>query len=112
MPRNLRHPRISIRCKLIAAISAALVVLTANGVTRAQSANAEALFNEGNKLMAEGKIVEACDAFEASNRAEPRAGTLIHLGACRERNHQLASAWSAYKDAVTRAKDPTKHRLA
>jgi len=78
----------------------------------AQSAVAEGLFNDGNKLMAEGKLVQACDAFEASNGVEPRAGTLIRLGECREQNQQLASAWSAYKDALTRVKDPRKRELA
>src|SRR5436190_2215525 len=32
--------------------------------------------------MAEGKLAQACDAFEASNRVEQRAGTLIRLGEC------------------------------
>jgi len=45
-----------------------------------------------------------CEAFDASNRLEPRAGTLIALGDCREKNQQLASAWSAYKDALTRVR--------
>ena len=79
---------------------------------QAQSADAEALFDDGNTLMAEGKLAQACDAFEASNRVEPRAGTLIRLGECREQNQQLASAWSAYKDALTRVKDPRKREVA
>src|ERR1043165_7838821 len=47
------------------------------GRAYAQSAEAEKLFNDGNRLMATEKLAEACAAFEASNRAEPRAGTLI-----------------------------------
>jgi hypothetical protein len=62
--------------------------------------------------MKQGKVAEACDAFEASNRIESRAGTLIRLGECREQNHQLASAWSAYKDALTRVKDARKRAIA
>lgn len=81
-------------------------------VGRAQNAEAEALFSDGTRLMDEGKLVEACQSFEASNELEPRAGTLIQLGVCRERNHQLASAWSAYKDALSRVKDPRKRQLA
>lgn len=104
--RNLR----SIRCTSIAVTSIAAAI--AAGPAHAQSANAEALFDEGNRLIASGKVAEACEAFEASNRAEPRAGTLLHLGACRELNHQLASAWSAYKAALARAKDPDKSKLA
>jgi hypothetical protein len=79
---------------------------------RAQSAEAEGMFSEGDRLMAAGQIAQACDAFEASNRIEQRAGTLIRLGECREKNHQIASAWSAYKDALTRVRDPRKRDIA
>ncbi|HET7502597.1 MAG TPA: hypothetical protein VFK02_16365 [Kofleriaceae bacterium] len=96
----------------IAATSVAIGCLTATAPAGAQSAEAEGLFNDGNKLMAQGQIAAACDAFEASNHIEPRAGTLIRLGECREQNHQLASAWSAYKDALTRVKDPKKRAYA
>jgi hypothetical protein len=95
----------------IAAISFALIAITA-GQARAQSADAETLFNDGKRLLDEGKVAEACDAFEASNRIETRAGTLIRLGECREKNDQLASAWSAYKDALTRVKDTRKKQVA
>lgn len=90
-----------------------VICLLAHTVTvHAQSAEAEALFSEGDALMKQGKTAEACDAFEASNRIETRAGTLIRLGECREKNHQLASAWSAYKDALTRVKDAKKRAIA
>jgi len=95
----------------IAAISGFCVLIAARTV-HAQSAEAEALFVDGDKLMKAGKVAQACEAFDASNRVEPRAGTLIRLGECREQNHQLASAWSAYKDALARVKDPNKRAIA
>jgi hypothetical protein len=70
------------------------------------------LFSEAEQLESKGRHDEACDAFEASNRIEARAGTMIRIGQCRERQGRLASAWSAYKDALTRAKDPAKRRIA
>jgi hypothetical protein len=79
---------------------------------RADSTQAEALFNDGNRLMREGKLAQACAAFEASNRIEPGAGTLVLLGQCREKTRQLASAWLAYKQAATRAKDVRKREYA
>jgi serine/threonine-protein kinase len=94
----------------IAAISAALWGLA--GDARAQNADAEALFNDAVKLEAAGKTDEACDAFEGSNRLEPRAGTLLRLGQCREKQGRLVSAWSAYKDSLTRVKDPKKKQAA
>lgn len=108
-----RHPVQARRS--IAAISAACAVVVAiagEHAAGAQSAEAEALFEQGSQLMAAGKLADACDAFEASNRIESRAGTLVRLGECREQNHQLASAWSAYKDALTRARDPRKRDIA
>lgn len=98
--------------RLLIAATSVICVLAHTATVRAQSAEAESLFSEGDALMKHGKVPEACDAFEASNRIEARAGTLIRLGECREKNHQLASAWSAYKDALTRVKDAKKKAIA
>lgn len=108
--RTRRNPR----CHrlTIAATNIAFGILFGASPAHAQSAEAEKLFNDGNKLMADHKLAEACAAFEASNHIEPRAGALLRLGECREENHQLASAWSAYKDARNLAADPRKHQLA
>jgi len=100
------------RAPSIAAISAFVILLTVSATAHAQNAAAESLFNDGERLMKEGKLTEACQAFEGSNRIEARAGTLINIGLCREQNNQLASAWSAFKDALTRVKDPNKKQLA
>ncbi len=88
------------------------VLLLATVRADAQNAEAEALFDEADRLEASGKIEQACDAFEASNRIERRAGTMIRIGQCRERQNKIASAWSAYKDALTRVQDPAKKQLA
>src|SRR5262245_36758792 len=70
----------------------------------AQSVEAEVLFRDGKKLMKEGKLAEACDKFEASDRLESSVGTLLNLADCREKNGQLASAWIAFRKAATVAK--------
>jgi hypothetical protein len=93
------------------AVSIAAISLGARTV-HAQAAEAEAMFSEGVKAMDAGNFAEACAAFEASNNLDPRAGTLLRLAECREKTHQLASAWTAYKDALARAKDPRKHDAA
>lgn len=103
--------RLLVRVRSIAATSALLLGILGSPA-RAQNAAAETLFADGERLLKEGKVAEACDAFDASNRVEARAGTLINLGLCREQNHQLASAWSAFKDALSRAKDPKKKEIA
>jgi hypothetical protein len=94
-------------------ISIAVISLCAlSTAARAQSAEAQARFDDGVRLMKANKLDEACAAFETSNRLEPRAGTLVRLGECREANHQLAAAWSAYQDALTKATDPKKKAFA
>ena len=89
-----------------------VALVLAPRLAAAQNADAEVLFSEADRLESKGQLDEACDAFEASNRIEARAGTMIRIGQCRERQGRLASAWSAYKDALTRAKDPAKRKLA
>src|SRR5215831_17696367 len=95
----------------IATLSFALGMLAAPRA-HAQAAEADALFARGKQLMAQDKLADACEAFEASNRLDPRAGTLIWIGECRARNHQLASARAAYREALARVKDPRKWSLA
>ncbi|HVV85935.1 MAG TPA: hypothetical protein VHE35_22905 [Kofleriaceae bacterium] len=66
---------------------------------------AEQLFREGKALIGEGKIAEACRAFEGSYRKEPAISTLLNLADCQEKNGQLASAWASFVEAdrATRA---------
>jgi tetratricopeptide (TPR) repeat protein len=93
-------------------VIAAIALAAGRGQLHAQSGSAEALYTEGHRLLDQGKLAQACEAFEASNRALPGAGTYLALGTCRERNGQLASAWSAYQAALARAKDGEKRRFA
>src|SRR5262249_29256223 len=113
--RTARHPACNPpRAMGYRILTAAIGVAACIGTraAHAQSAEAEALFTEADKLMKAGETARACEAFEGSNRLEPRAGTLIRLGECRERTGELASAWSAYKDALTRVRDPKKRSIA
>jgi hypothetical protein len=84
----------------------ALVILAAiamrPGLARADAA-AEALFGEGRELMTAGKTAEACDRFQRSQLLEPKVGTLLNLGDCREREGQLAAAWAAFMEASSLA---------
>lgn len=63
---------------------------------RADTAEGERLFQDGRKLFESGALAEACDAFDASYRADANLSTLMNLANCRERNGQLASAWLSY----------------
>jgi hypothetical protein len=84
---------------------AALVVL---GVTRTASAEpdsvAQALFDEGRRLLEQGDIPAACAKFAESQRVEPAGGTLMNLAACHARQGKTATAWAEFKDALTQAR--------
>jgi tetratricopeptide (TPR) repeat protein len=82
----------------------ALVLIAFAAPAAAQNIEAEALFRDGKRLMKEGKIGEACDKFEASERLESSVGTLLNLADCREKNKQLATAWAAFLKAEAAAK--------
>ncbi len=67
------------------------------------SAVVEQLFADAKKLVAEGKVAEACPKFLASYNLENRVGTLLNLADCYEQNHQIASAWGRFIEARTLA---------
>lgn len=82
---------------------AAIVAASVDARAQDNSAAVEALFTEGKRLVAEGKVAEACPKFLASYNLEPRLGTLLNLADCYEKNGQLASAWARFVEARTLA---------
>jgi len=64
-----------------------------------QVALADALYQQGRLLVAEGKYDEACPKFAESHRLEPATGTLLNLAACHEAQGKLATAWIQFSDA-------------
>ncbi len=61
------------------------------------SRRAEQLFEEGRKAFAQGRIDDACRAFEQSMAAEPANGTLLNLARCHERQGKLELARAEYQ---------------
>lgn len=78
----------------------------------AQTAEAEVLFREGQRLMKLEQYDEACEKFEASDRIEPASGTELNLAKCRELNGQTASAWAMYLKAAASAKKTNNDKRA
>jgi serine/threonine-protein kinase len=75
--------------------------------TPADKAAATVLFNDAKKLLAEGRINDACPKFEESQRIDPTPGTLLNLGDCYERSTppRTASAWGTFKRAEVMARN-------
>lgn len=62
------------------------------------------LFQEGRSLMSGGRITEACQKLEESQRLDPGGGTILNLALCHEQEGRLARSWSEFKEAVVVAK--------
>jgi hypothetical protein len=81
-----------------------LHVLSAAGQTTAtDKAAAEALFDQGVRLMKQNDFADACPKLEESDRIDPAVGTLLYLGECYERVGKTASAWATFREAASLA---------
>jgi hypothetical protein len=65
---------------------------------------AEALFQDGRKLMDAGKHADAIPKFEESLRLDHALGTLLNLAECYDKVGRTASAWSTFVAAAQEAK--------
>src|SRR5262245_30710139 len=93
---------------LVFAAGLGLAVCAGGGSALAQPsadtrAAAAALFEDGRRLMGEGKFAEACPKLEESQRMDPGMGTLYNLATCWEQTNRTASAWVGYRDVAAAA---------
>ena len=79
-------------------IAAALAA--SDAAAQPATAQAEFLFREGRRLMQEGNIAAACEAFEGSFKKDASPSTLMNLADCREKNQQYASAWAHFVETA------------
>jgi len=57
------------------------------------------LRDEAKKLLASGKVAEACDKFAASQQASPKPEVLFELAQCHDKQGKAAAAVAEYKEA-------------
>ena len=80
------------------------IVLAMPSLASAQTADAEALFREGVRLLKAREVAKACEKLEGSERLEAKFSTEFNLALCRQRNGQTASAWAMFIKAADNAK--------
>jgi hypothetical protein len=90
------------RCAAGAALGLFFLTGTARADTTSRAA-AEVLFHEGRTLYNDGKYGEACNRFARSEQLDPAVGTLLNLGDCYKHLGKTASAWLAYREAISLA---------
>ncbi|HTU57049.1 MAG TPA: hypothetical protein VMF89_01425 [Polyangiales bacterium] len=78
-------------------------------------AAAEALFDEGRKLMAAGDYAAACPKLAASQALDAGVGTSFNLADCYEKLGKTASAWALFRETAAAARNagsPERERVA
>jgi hypothetical protein len=72
--------------------------------TPQDAAAAQALFDQGKELSAQGKYTEACPKFEQSQTLDPGTGTLFHLADCWEHVGRTATAWATFLEVANESR--------
>lgn len=102
-------------------LSLSLLAVSEAGMTRAQSRTsldgitAEALFDEGVRLMDAQQYSPACPKLQLSYELDPGIGTLLYLGDCYRFVGKTASAWMAFRRAAfaaAEAEQPEREQMA
>lgn len=75
-----------------------------DAVSDADKEKARVLFDEGRQLMTDGKVKEACDKFDASNKVRPGIGTLYNLADCNEKIGKTGTAYTLFVEVADRTK--------
>ena len=86
---------------LLSALSAARIAEAQ--VSAEEKATAEAVFEEGMRLIKQGNFADACPKFEMSQRVEPAVGTMLYLAECYEKTNRTASSWAMFREAASLA---------
>ncbi|MDB4994012.1 MAG: hypothetical protein JWM74_1444 [Myxococcaceae bacterium] len=98
-----------------AVLAAVVSLLFVTGSASAQSTGATELaqkrFEEGRKLMTEGKLAEACAKFAESDRAAPNGGAVMNLADCLEKRSQWEEAHAKFIEAAQRAAEAQRPEI-
>jgi len=99
-------PRRSPRAPRALVLAASLALVAAGRPAAAQGTSekaAQKAFEDGMKLLDQGKTAEACPKLEESQRLDPAMGTQFRLAECWEKLGRTASAWALFRQVVSEA---------
>lgn len=91
-----------VRYLLVATLWLRPALAAAQNVSDTKAA-ADALFNEGKRLLAAGDVDHACAKFEASLQRLDQLGVRLNLADCHERQGRTATAWAEFREAASQA---------
>lgn len=91
----------------------AAVLISDIGAAIAQpTETSDAAMRRGQAALKAGKIHEACQAFETSNRIEPNLDTGLSLAACYEQDGQLITAARLYEQLASEDHRPKRKQAS
>ena len=73
---------------------------------------ADEAFQRGREALKVGQYVEACAAFEESQRLDPQLATMFNIALCDEQLGKLASALAIYKELAAKDDNPQRKTKA
>jgi hypothetical protein len=76
---------------------------SANAQQQRDPVKADALFREGQKLLAAGDLAAACPMLADSYALDPALGTLLNLAFCHEKQGRTFTAWTEFRRAAAEA---------
>ncbi len=90
------------RTSTFAAVVFSLTTLVSGAALADTGAEAEALYQQGMKLLEEKKVEAACVALEKSEKLDARGGTLLSVAYCHEQQGKHALAYAEYDESLRR----------
>src|SRR5687768_15625872 len=100
---TVRRPSERALAAVVSALAAGLLSIGSPGAVLADNADnaatAQALFDEGKKLLAQKRFAEACPKFETSQKLDPGGGTLLFVALCHKEVGKVATAWAEFNQA-------------
>jgi hypothetical protein len=99
-----RGTSIQLAAALALLVAAAPRGASAEPVSAEAKAAAQALFDQGMKLAAEGRYQKACPKLAESQALDPAIGTRFYLADCFEHVGRVASAWTNFVQVADEAR--------